>query len=82
MSASDDATLAFAFGSWTGRVSSFDDQVGSGTVRTDGTELVWPFHCTRIADGSRSIPEGWWVSFDVVPGPNGLEAVDLRRRTT
>ncbi len=77
-----DAALSSAFGSWTGRVASFDDRVGAGTVRTDGTELVWPFHCTRIADGSRTIPEGAYVSFEVVPGPSGLEAVDLRRRTT
>ena len=77
-----DASLSSAFGSWTGRVASFDDHVGAGTVRADGTDLIWGFHCTRIADGSRSIPEGAYVSFEVVPGPAGLEAVDLRRRTT
>ncbi len=75
-------SLSAAFGSWTGRVASFDDQVGAGTVRADGTDEVWYFHCTRIADGSRQIAEGAWVSFDVHPGPTGLEAVDLRRRTT
>ncbi|MEZ5137984.1 MAG: cold shock domain-containing protein [Acidimicrobiales bacterium] len=77
-----DGVLASSFGSWTGRVASFDDRVGAGTVRADGDGPTWYFHCTRIADGSRTIPEGAYVSFDVVPGPTGLEAVDLRRRTT
>ena len=77
-----DGSLASAFGSWTGRVASFDDRVGAGVVRADGTDEEWAFHCTRIADGSRTIPEGAWVSFEVVPGPTGLEAVDLRRRAT
>lgn len=80
--AAGDASLASAFGSWTGRVAAFDEQVGAGTVRADGTDQEWFFHCTRIADGSRTIPEGAYVSFEVVPGPTGLEAVDLRRRTT
>lgn len=77
-----DASLAAAFGSWSGRVASFDERAGAGTVRADGTDQAWYFHCTRIADGSRSIAEGAWVSFEVRPGPTGLEAVDLRRRTT
>ncbi|WP_426572784.1 cold shock domain-containing protein [Aquihabitans sp. McL0605] len=73
--------LAAAFASLTGRVSAFDDQVGAGTVTADETEESWPFHCTRIADGSRTIAVGTWVAFDVVPGPTGLEAVSVRRRT-
>ena len=77
-----DASLAAAYGSWTGRVLSFDEGAGAGTVRADRTDEVWYFHCTRIADGTRTIPEGAWVSFEVQPGPTGLEAVDLRRRTT
>lgn len=55
----------------------FDEAVGHGTV-TDGDE-EWFFHCTAIADGSRSIPAGMTVSFVVVPGHLGRwEAGDLR----
>jgi cold shock CspA family protein len=29
---------------------------------------AWPFHCTAIADGSRTVETGRRVRFDVVPG--------------
>ena len=73
--------LHAAFGTRTGRVATFDEHVGTGTVTSDGTDERWFFHCTRIADGTRTIPVGLWVSFEVEPGPTGLEAVQLRRRT-
>ena len=53
-----------------GTVVAFDDHVGLGEVETaDGTRF--PFHCTRIADGSRTVPMGAAVTFEVVPGPLG-----------
>ena len=63
----------------TGVVTAFDEAVGLGTVEgTDGTAL--PFHCTAIADGSRDIPEGAAVRYDVVPGRQGRwEATRLVR---
>jgi cold shock CspA family protein len=77
----DVATLSAAFGTRTGRVASFDDAAGLGTVVADGSGESWSFHCTRIADGSRTIPVGIWVTFEIEPGPTGLEAVGLRRRS-
>ncbi len=61
----------------TGTVAEFDEHKGLGTVRADdGREL--PFHCTRIAGGSRSIEVGARVSFSVVAGHRGRwEAADL-----
>jgi cold shock CspA family protein len=54
----------------TGVVAEFDDHRGYGTVRgDDGVEH--PFHCTRIADGTRTIAVGTPVVFDVVPGHGG-----------
>jgi CspA family cold shock protein len=53
-----------------GTVSEFDEAKGYGTVRTDdGRELF--FHCTQIADGSRTISVGAAVEFEIVPGHNG-----------
>ena len=75
------AGLAAAFGTHVGRVARFDERAGFGTVAAEGSGEEWYFHCTRIADGSRTIPEGTWVHFEVIPGPAGLEAVNLRRRT-
>jgi cold shock CspA family protein len=63
----------------TGTVAAFDEPKGYGTVRTaDGRDLF--FHCTQIADGTRTIPVGVAVEFDVKAGHMGnWEAVDIRR---
>ena len=54
----------------TGVVADFDEQKGYGTVRADdGRELF--FHCTQIADGSRTMPAGVAVTFEIVPGHLG-----------
>lgn len=54
----------------TGVVSSFDEPRGLGVVKSvDGAEL--PFHCTAIADGTRTISVGERVRFVVVPGRAG-----------
>ncbi|HUQ38559.1 MAG TPA: cold shock domain-containing protein [Acidimicrobiales bacterium] len=53
-----------------GVVTEFDDYKGLGTVRgEDGRELS--FHCTQIADGTRTIEIGAKVTFDVVAGHHG-----------
>ncbi len=58
-------------------MATFDDHGGYGTVAADDGQ--WPFHCTAIADGSRTIAPGTAVTFTVVPGRLGRwEAVDLR----
>jgi cold shock CspA family protein len=62
----------------TGTVVAFDATRGLGEVE-DGEGRRFPFHCTRIADGSRDIPIGAKVSFEVAPGHLGRwEAVDLQ----
>ena len=53
-----------------GTVTSFDEHAGLGEITTD-TGVVHPFHCTAIADGSRTIPVGVAVAFAVVPGRSG-----------
>ena len=53
-----------------GLVVAFDEPRGLGTIRDDeGAEL--PFHCTAIADGTRTIAVGRRVEFAVVPGRLG-----------
>lgn len=61
-----------------GTVTEFDDAKGWGTVTADdGTALF--FHCTAIADGTRTIGVGTSVSFDVVAGRQGrYEATALQ----
>ena len=62
-----------------GRVDSFDDPEGYGTVTSTDPDGTWFFHCTAIADGTRFIEVGAAVTFEVVPGRLGrFEATDLR----
>ena len=63
----------------TGVVVHWDEAGGYGTVRAeDGAEHF--FHCTAIADGSRTISEGARVTFEVVPGRLGRwEAAHIER---
>jgi CspA family cold shock protein len=66
----------------TGVVTEFDEPAGIGTVTADeGGEHF--FHCTAIADGTRTIDVGARVAFEVVPGRRGRwEATDLRPAAT
>jgi cold shock CspA family protein len=48
-----------------GTVTAFDKVVGLGEITSDGGWVV-PFHCIVIADGSRDIPIGVDVEFDLM----------------
>jgi len=62
---------------YSGRVAEFDDHRGRGEVEAHGG-LRFPFHCTAIADGSRSIAEDTPVRFRLMIGPLGaLEATAI-----
>jgi cold shock CspA family protein len=50
-----------------GVVADFDEPRGLGVIRGDDGADV-PFHCTAIADGSRTVETGRRVRFEVVPG--------------
>ena len=62
-----------------GHVATFDEHRGLGQVaEADGRTV--PFHCTAIADGTRTIARGTEVEFRLVNGPIGTrEATDIRR---
>jgi cold shock CspA family protein len=64
---------------YSGRIATFDDSVGRGRIEARGG-LQFPFHCTAIADGTRTIAPDTAVKFRLVPGPLGaLEAVAIKR---
>jgi CspA family cold shock protein len=53
-----------------GVVSEFDERRGLGVITAeDGTR--YPFHATRIANGTRTIAAGAAVEFEIVPGNLG-----------
>ena len=63
-----------------GVVTDFDEAAGLGTVTADdGT--AYPFQCTQIADGTRTVPVGAAVHFEVQPWHLGrYEATVIRPR--
>lgn len=62
--------MTSSFGTEHGEVVAFDDERGWGTVRADDGTERW-FHCTAIADGTRTIAVGAAVRYEVVPGRLG-----------
>ena len=53
-----------------GSVVAFDPRRGLGEIEEhDGTRR--PFHCTQVADGSRTVPVGATVRYVLVPGSLG-----------
>ena len=63
-----------------GRVAEFDDAAGFGEVETpEGTRYF--FHCTQIADGTRTIEVDAVVTFELRAGHLGKwEAAAVARR--
>ena len=62
--------LAAPFSESTGTVDTFDEAAGCGTVRSDDGAVL-SFHCTAVADGSRTIAVGQPVRFTIVAGRLG-----------
>ena len=52
-----------------GTVVTFDEPRGLGTIDADGT--TYPFHCTALLDGTRTVEVGTPVTFEVRPGGMG-----------
>ena len=59
-----------AFELGVGVVEEFDERRGLGTIVADDGDVL-PFHCTALADGSRTVEAGRRVRFSVVPGLSG-----------
>ncbi len=62
---------------YSGRIATFDDHVGRGEIEARGG-MRFPFHCTAIVDGTRTVAPNTAVKFRLVPGPLGaLEATRI-----
>ena len=62
----------------TGTVKWFKDEKGFGFIQQDGGEDVFVHHTAIQAEGFRTLAEGQKVEFDVVRGPKGLQAQNVR----
>jgi cold shock protein len=63
----------------TGTVKWFNDAKGYGFISQEGGEDVFVHHTAINMDGFRTLKEGEKVEFEVVQGPKGLQAANVRR---
>ena len=63
----------------TGTVKWFNDAKGFGFIAQEGGKDVFVHHTAINADGFRSLKEGERVEFDIVEGPKGLQAANVRK---
>ena len=59
-----------------GAVVAFDREVGLGEIRADNG-VVYRFHCTEIADGTRDIEVGTNVRFGLIGKLGRYEAAHI-----
>ena len=63
----------------TGTIKWFNDAKGYGFISREGGPDVFVHHSAIEMDGFRSLAEGQKVEFNVVQGPKGLQAANVRR---
>ena len=62
-----------------GTVKWFNDAKGFGFIARENGPDVFVHHTAIVAEGFRSLTEGERVTFEVVQGPKGLQAANVRR---
>jgi CspA family cold shock protein len=62
-----------------GTVKWFNDAKGFGFIARENGPDVFVHHTAIVSEGFRSLSEGEQVEFEVVKGPKGLQAANVRR---
>ena len=62
-----------------GTVKWFNDAKGFGFISQENGEDVFVHHTAITMDGFRTLKEGETVEFEVIQGPKGLQAANVKR---
>ena len=62
-----------------GTVKFFNSEKGYGFISREGGSDVFVHHTNILGTGYKSLAEGQKVEFDVVKGPKGLQAANVRK---
>jgi len=62
-----------------GIVKWFNDAKGYGFITRENGPDVFVHHASIVAEGFRTLAEGDRVEFDVVDGPKGPQAANVRK---
>lgn len=63
----------------TGTVKWFNDAKGYGFITRENGSDVFVHHTAIMSEGFRSLMQGSQVEFEVVEGPKGLQASNVRQ---